>query len=66
MPAIDRPLSACRYGVGVMLALMLMHLRREPDGSATTFLSNGVPDVNNKTARPVKMVRFCTVFVVFL
>jgi hypothetical protein len=38
-----------------MLALMLMHLRREPDGSATVFLPNGVPDVNNKTARPVKM-----------
>lgn len=43
------------YGVGVMLALMLMHLRREPDGSTPSFLPNGVPDVNNKTARPRKM-----------
>lgn len=52
------------YGIGMLLALLLVHLRREPDTAAgkksvsTTvfkpakFHSNGVPDVSNATARP--------------
>ena len=44
------------YGVGVMLAIMLMHIRREPGvpASAVKFLSNGCPDVDNKIAKPPK------------
>ena len=45
------------YGVGVMLAIMLMHTRREPGvaPNEVKFLPNGIPDVNNKIAKPPKM-----------
>ena len=53
-----------RYGIGMLLALMLVHLRRDPDDkgeitpasrTATSFHSNGVPVANNKTARPRRL-----------
>ena len=46
------------YGVGMLLALLLMHLRREPDADPKAPLErhpNGIPNVSNNTARPRKM-----------
>ena len=37
------------YGIGMLLALLFVHLRRDP-GKEPTFLSNGVPDVDGKKA----------------